>query len=314
MPEVQHIDAIDVGNTLGEGVLWNSKEQSVWWTDIHECKLYRLTWPGRKLEVFDTPERLCAFAFTDRDHCIIAVFETGFALFDYRDGHILWQRTLLQKGSGLRFNDGKVDREGRFWAGTMVESGVEPGVESESDSAEPKGVLYCLEPNGVVSEQERNISISNGCCWDVNSSHFYFADSPRRSIYRYKFDARRGTIRQRELFARTKLGSYPDGATVDAEGYLWSAQWGGARVQRYAPDGGLAGSVALPVSQPSCVTFGGKNMDLMFVTSARESLNEWTLDREPQAGNLFVLQTPFKGAQGFRFDTSQLLEKLAELA
>ncbi|WGL16065.1 SMP-30/gluconolactonase/LRE family protein [Microbulbifer bruguierae] len=306
MLEVQRIDAIEVGNTLGEGVLWNSTEQSVWWTDIHECKLYRLTWPGRELEVFDTPERLCAFAFTDRENCIVAAFESGFALFDYRRGKILWQKTLLQKGSGLRFNDGKIDRQGRFWAGTMAEDG--------RDSA--AGILYCLEPNGIVSEQEKNIHISNGCCWDVNSSHFYFADSPRRSIYRYKFDARRGDLSERELFARTMFGVYPDGATVDADGYLWSAQWRGARVQRYAPDGNLAGAIPVPVSQPTCVTFGGPDMNLMFVTTAKESLNEWTLDREWQAGNLFVFRTPFKGVMGFRFNTSQILqqEAVAELA
>ncbi|WP_160152442.1 SMP-30/gluconolactonase/LRE family protein [Microbulbifer sp. ALW1] len=302
MLEVQRIDAIEVGNTLGEGVLWNHKEQSVWWTDIHECKLYRLSWPGRELEVFDTPERLCAFAFTDRENCIVAAFETGFALFDYRQGKILWQKTLLEKGSGLRFNDGKIDRQGRFWAGTMAEDGRE-------DAA---GVLYCLEANGVVSQQESNIFISNGCCWDVNSSHFYFADSPRRSIYRYKFDARRGDIGQRELFARTMFGIYPDGATVDSEGYLWSAQWRGARIQRYSPDGKLAGAIPVPVSQPTCVTFGGPDLDLMFVTTAKESLNEWTLDREWQAGNLFVFKTPFKGVMGFRFNTAQLLDKLVQ--
>lgn len=297
MLEVQRIDAIDVGNTLGEGVLWNSKEQSVWWTDIQECKLYRLTWPGRELEVFDTPERLCAFAFTDRDDCIIAAFETGFALYDYRRGEVLWRKTLLQKGCGLRFNDGKIDRQGRFWAGTMVEDG-------RDDAA---AVLYCLEPNGVVSEQEKGIHIANGCCWDVNSSHFYFADSKRRSIYRYRFDARRGAVDKREVFARTMLGTFPDGATVDSDGYLWSAQWRGARIQRYAPDGNIAGAIPVPVSQPTCVTFGGPEMDLMFVTSARETLHDWSLEAERQAGSLFVFQTPFKGVLGFRFSTTQLL-------
>ncbi|MFV8781311.1 SMP-30/gluconolactonase/LRE family protein [Microbulbifer sp. SA54] len=301
MLEVQRIDGIEVGNTLGESVLWNSREHSVWWTDIEACKLYRLSWPGRELEVFETPERLCAFAFTDRDDCIVAAFESGFALFDYRQGKVLWQKTLLEKGSGLRFNDGKVDREGRFWVGTMVTAATD----------EPAGVLYCLEPSGVVSEHARDIFISNGCCWDLNSSHFYFADSKRRIIYRYKFDARRGDISQREVFARTMIGRYPDGATVDSEGYLWSAQWGGARIQRYAPDGHLAGAIPVPVSQPTSVTFGGPDMNLMFVTSAKQGLNEWNLAREWQAGHLFVLETPFKGALGFRFSTTQLLEKTA---
>ncbi|WP_226663689.1 SMP-30/gluconolactonase/LRE family protein [Microbulbifer aggregans] len=299
MLEVKRIDGIEVGNTLGASVLWNSKEHSVWWTDIEACKLYRLSWPERELEVFTTPERLCAFAFTDRDDCIVAAFETGFALFDYRQGKVLWRHTLLEKGSGLRFNDGKVDRQGRFWVGTMVVGGAE----------DPAGTLYCLEPNGIVSEHARDIFVSNGCCWDLNSSHFYFADSKRRTIYRYKFDARRGDISHREVFARTMIGRYPDGATVDSEGHLWSAQWGGARIQRYSPDGHLAGAIPVPVSQPTSVTFGGPEMNLMFVTSAKQGLNEWNLAREWQAGSLFVFETPFKGALGFRFSTTQLLEK-----
>ncbi|WP_226703925.1 SMP-30/gluconolactonase/LRE family protein [Microbulbifer elongatus] len=299
MLDVERIDAIQVNNTLGEGVLWNSRESSVWWTDIHEKKLYRLTWPERELEVFDTPERLCAFAFTDLDNCIVAAFETGFALYDYRQEKVLWKKSVLQKGGGIRFNDGKIDRQGRFWAGTMAEDGRE----------EAAGILYCLDSNGVVSQHAQNIHISNGCCWDVSSSHFYFADSPRRSIYRYKFDPRRGDLGERELFARTALGIYPDGATVDSEGYLWSAQWRGARIQRYSPEGKLAGAIPVPVSQPTCVTFGGANMDLMFVTSARESLHEWTLDRERLAGSLLVFKTPFKGVIGFRFSTTQLLNQ-----
>lgn len=298
MLEVQRIATINVGNTLGEGVLWNTRDQSVWWTDIQECQLYRLTWPEQRLEIFDTPERLCAFAFTDRDDCIIAAFETGFALFDYRREKVLWRHTLLQQGSGLRFNDGKVDRQGRFWAGTMVEDGSE----------EPEGALYCLEPNGMVSEHLRDIHIANGCCWDVASSHFYLADSKRRSIFRYRFDARRGDLSERQLFARTMAGQYPDGATVDVDNYLWSANWRGARVQRYTPDGDIAGAVPLPVSQPTCVAFGGPNLDLMFVTSARESISEWALAREPEAGDLFVFQTPFKGVLGFRFDSSLILD------
>ena len=300
MLEVNRLDAIQVENALGEGVLWNHKEQSVWWTDIQHCKLYRLTWPARELTVFDTPERVCAFAFTDREDCIVAAFESGFALYDYRRGEILWQKTLLEKGCGLRFNDGKVDREGRFWAGTMAEDGRE----------DAEGVLYCLEPSGTVSAHERDIHISNGCCWNVNSSHFYFADSPRRRIYRYQFDTRRGAISHRDLFARTMSGSYPDGATVDSEGYLYSAQWRGARVQRYAADGTLSGAITLPVSQPTSVAFGGPNLDLLFVTSARESLNEYTLQREPLAGSLFVFQTPFKGVMGFRFDSMQLRDPI----
>lgn len=296
MLDVQLIDVIDVKNTLGEGVVWNAQDQSVWWTDIQECKLYRLQWPSRKLEIFQTPERLCAFAFTDSEDFIIAAFESGFALYDYRRQQIHWQHTLLTPGSGMRFNDGKIDRQGRFWAGTMVEDG--------SDT--PRAGLFRLDTDGTVRQMADGIHISNGSSWDPDAGYFYFADSPRRNIYRYDFDAETGSIRNRQIFARTMMNRYPDGATVDAEGHLWCAQWRGARVECYGPDGRTTGVVTLPVSQPTCVAFGGENMDLMFVTSARDSLPDWTLNREPLAGGLFVLQTPFRGLVDRRFDASRL--------
>lgn len=298
MLDVQLIDIIDVENTLGEGVQWNHRENSVWWTDIQECKLYRLQWPSRELEVFETPERLCAFAFTDRENCIVAAFESGFALYDYRQGEVLWQKTLLPENSGMRFNDGRIDRQGRFWAGTMVEDG--------SDRADAG--LFRLDTGGGVTQMASDIQISNGCAWDPRGEHFYFADTPRRKLYRYDFDAKTGDISNRQLFNRTLMHRYPDGATVDADGHLWSAQWQGARVVRYDANGRTAGAVTLPVSQTTCVAFGGENMDLLFVTSARESLSEWTLDRERCAGGLFVLQTPFRGVQDPVFDSSALLE------
>ncbi|WP_193165252.1 SMP-30/gluconolactonase/LRE family protein [Microbulbifer hainanensis] len=298
MLDVQRLDVIEVKNTLGEGVQWNAQDQSVWWTDIQESRLYRLQWPSRELEVFDMPERLCAFAFTDQADCIIAAFASGFALYDYRAGQILWQKVLLSADSGMRFNDGRIDRHGRFWAGTMVEVGSE----------DARAALYRLDPDGEVHCMADGIQISNGCSWSADDTRFYFADSPRRTIYSYDYDADSGAIGNRQVFARTLMNRYPDGATVDAEGYLWSAQWRGARVERYAPNGRSAGVVPLPVSQATCVAFGGKDMDLLFVTSARDSLPEWTLGRERFAGGLFVFKTPFRGLADSRFAAGALLE------
>ncbi|WP_346839549.1 SMP-30/gluconolactonase/LRE family protein [Microbulbifer sp. SAOS-129_SWC] len=298
MLEVELLDVIEVGNTLGEGVQWNARDQSVWWTDIQACRLYRLGWPDCQLEVFETPERLCAFAFTDRRDCIIAAFASGFALYDYRRAEVLWQKTLLAEDCGMRFNDGGIDRQGRFWAGTMVEDG----------SPRADAGLFRLEHDGSLTQLAGELQISNGCSWDAQGSTFYFADSPRREIYRYEFDSATGELSQRQLFARTMMNRYPDGATVDSEGYLWSAQWRGARVERYAPDGSGAGAVTLPASQITCAAFGGPEMDLLFVTSARDELPQWTLDRERFAGSLFILQTPFRGVEDALFAAADLYD------
>lgn len=297
MRDVLPLDVIEVENTLGEGVQWNPQDQSVWWTDIQARRLYRLQWPSRELEIFETPERLCAFAFTDREDCIVAAFERGFALYDYRKGKKLWEKTILPANSGMRFNDGKMDRQGRFWAGTMVEDA----------SPEPRAGLYRLEAKGAVTQMADGIHISNGSCWSPDSRHFYFADTPRRNFYAYDFDPRRGELQNRRLLTRTLPNRYPDGATVDAEGYIWCAHWRGARVERYAPDGSSAGAIPVPVSQPTCAAFGGENMDLLFVTSARDSLAQWTLGREPLAGSLFVFHTPFRGLPEARFAVRELL-------
>lgn len=297
MLEAKLIDVIEVGNTLGEGVQWNAADQSVWWTDIQESKLYRLGWPSRRLEIFKMPERLCAFAFTDREDCIVAAFESGFALYDYRRGEMLWQKELVTAGSGVRFNDGKIDRQGRFWAGTMAEDG----------SGEAKAALFRLDTDGSATQVTNGIQIANGACWSPDANSFYFADSPTRNLYRYDFDTDKGEISNRKLMARTMMNRYPDGATVDSEGYLWSAQWRGARVERYSPDGRSVGCVPLPVSQATCAAFGGENMDLLFVTSARDELNEFVLGREPLAGSLFVVQTPYRGLRDEQFDTSAIL-------
>ena len=304
MLDVQLIDVIQVNNTLGKGVQWSPQDRSAWWTDIQERKLYRLQWPSRELEVFETPERLCAFTFTDRNNCIVAAFESGFALFDYRRGEVLWQKKLLPENSGMCFNNGRIDRQGRFWAGTMVEEGSR----SADGSDRADAGLFRLDTDGSVTQVAGDIQISNGCAWDPLGNHFYFADSARRKLYRYDFDAQTGDISNRQLFARTIMHRYPGGATVDAEGNLWSAQWRGARVERYGADGRSLGAVTLPVSLTTCVAFGGESMDLLFVTSARESLSEWVLDRERCAGGLFVLQTPFKGLRDPVFDSSALLE------
>jgi sugar lactone lactonase YvrE len=281
----QLVEVIEVRNTLGEGVLWNAQDQSVWWTDIQEKKLFRFHWETKELESYETPERLCSFGFIEGERRLIAAFESGLALYDYQEHTIKWLYRLDTGLAGIRFNDGRVDHQGRFWAGTMVEG--------ESSSADAR--LYRVDANHQVSRQQDNITISNAICWSPDSTRFYFADSAPQTIYVYDFDAHSGAISKRRVFAETTADSYPDGAIVDNEGYLWCAHWGGGCVVRYAPDGKQSSTLKVPASQPTCVAFGGQDMDLLFVTSAREALSDEILAREPQAGNLFVFQLPVKG-------------------
>jgi sugar lactone lactonase YvrE len=282
------IDTIPVGNTLGECVQWDAETQTLWWTDIQERKLFRHDFRSRNTETIATPERLCSFGFVRRSRRLIAAFESGLALYDPAGGPIKWL-ARPENGAGIRFNDGRVDREGRFWAGTMVEG--------------PHGSanLYCIDGHADLQTKETGIAISNGISWSPDGRRFYFADSPLRTIFVYDFDVFSGGISNRRIFAKTPEGAFPDGANVDGEGFLWSAHWGAGRVVRYAPDGTVDRMIEVPASQPTCVAFGGPALDLLFVTSARDGLNEAALLRHPSAGDVFVYRVGVRGLPDARF-------------
>ena len=289
--ELQQV--IEVGNTLGEGPVWDDRDGVLWWTDIQECRLYRLR-PGSAMpDIFETPERLAAIGLTEQSGCVIAAFESGFARFEPYSGKTEWIAKVESDQPDTRLNDGRMDRQGRFWAGSMVED--------EATRAGGGAGLYRLDPDGGVTRTLGGVQISNGLCWSPDSRTLYFADSPTRAIRQFAFDAKSGDSSGERMFATTHGSGVPDGADVDAAGQMWSAEWGGSRVTRYAPDGSITGTVELPVRQPTCIAFGGANMDLLFVTSAREGLSEADLAAQPLAGHLFIFQTDATGLPAGRF-------------
>lgn len=283
----EKIDELAVGNLLGEGIQWRSADQSIWWTDILGQKLYSCSWPGKELTIIDTPEPLGSFAFVDDGPTILAAFATGFAWFNTDTLEVTWlQRPEFLPGEG-RFNDGRADRQGRFWSGTMV---ANPG-----DGRDSAGRLFCLDAQQRLMERERALHISNGLCWSPHSSQMYFADSLLGEIYRYDFDRASGAVSNKAIFAKAPEGGSPDGAGVDGSGRVWSATWGIGKILVYSPDGALVAEVSVPASQPSCIAFGGENFDLLFVTSAKDGLSNDVLGSEPSAGNVFVYQTNATG-------------------
>jgi L-arabinonolactonase len=285
------IDTIHIGNTLGEGVQWDAPGQALWWTDIQERRLHRYDWATKALETLPAPERIGSFGLIAGSSAVIAAFESGVALYDPRGGAPKWLARPDAGNAGVRFNDGRVDRQGRFWAGTMEETEPRTG----------RGSLYCIDGNGRAFKRESGVQISNGACWSPDSSRFYFADSPLRTIYCYDFNPATGAIANRREFARTPEGAFPDGACVDAQGFLWSAHWGAGRVVRYTPGGDVDSIIDVPASQPSCVAFGGPGLDLLFVTSARDGLTEAELALQPSAGDVFVYKMGCVGLAENRF-------------
>ena len=283
------LEIIPVKNTLGEGVSWDPVEELLWWTDIQELCLYRYEPRTRALERYQVPERLCSFGFVENSERLIAAFESGFALYDPDSRRVDWIARPRHDAPGVRFNDGRVDRQGRFWAGSMTEG-----------SGAPRGKLYCLdgaEAHVVLT----NVGISNSICFSPDGRRLYFADTPKQEILCYEVDATTGSLSSPRSFARLPDGAFPDGSNVDADGHLWNAQWSAGRVVRYAPDGGISAEIEVPASQPTCIAFGGHALDLLFVTSAREGLSPKALRDEPHAGDVFIYKVNVKGLPDRRF-------------
>lgn len=286
--EARLIEQVDVGDALGEGVLWDHRSQTVWWTDISGCRLHRLAWPGMTLRTTATPERLTAFSFIAGDERrILAAFESGVALFDPdNDEPPLWLDRPAGLGNGIRLNDGRTDPGGRFWVGSMVEPGHD-----QADAR--RAVLYRCSGAGQLAPVLGDLGICNGLGWSPDDKTMYVADSSSAQVFRAPFDNINGVPGVFQPFAATSDG-VPDGAAIDTMGRYWSAVWDASSVLCFSPDGIRAGQVGVPEPRPTCVAFGGAGMNLLFVSSAAPPSASVA---ERAGGALYVYETNAVGMQ-----------------
>lgn len=291
MAPMRPVDAIPVQALHGEAPLWNIDDGRLWWTDIHGHRLHRLDPRSGRHDAREVPHRLCAFAFIEgaRDR-VLAAFDCGIGILALDDMAIEWI-ARPEIDTGRRFNDGRVDRAGRFWIGSMVE---------DARAAPDSAALWRLDGDGALSMQLEGVAIANGLCSNPDGRILYFADSPRGTIDAFALDPATGALGERRTFARVD-GGEPDGSAIDCEGCLWNANWGAGQVVRYSPDGDVLLALALPVSQPSCVAFGGDDLRTLYVTSSRLGLDADALARQPQAGQVFVYHAEVAGLPESRF-------------
>lgn len=291
MIEAELIDVLDVGNTLGEGVLWRETDQSVWWTDIEEKRLHRLSWPSGNLKIYEVPERLCSFGFVAGDDSrLVCAFESGFAVFQPETRRLEWLARPAELAKGRRLNDGRVDKDGRFWAGSMLENGGDISTTG----------LYRLNPDGSAERIVSGVEITNGLCWSPKGDRMYFSDSRSGQIYECAPDRVISDARSCKVFAAVSDGS-PDGAVVDKAGRYWSAIWGAGQVRCYGSDGEELARISVPAHQPTSLAFGGSEQNLIFVTSARVGMGAEMLSLYPKSGSLFVFKSHACGSKNFRY-------------
>lgn len=248
---------IDVKTILGEGPLWDVDEQRLYFIDSFGCNVFRCTADGGEVRAWDVPSKIGSMALREKGGAVMSLAE-GFYFLDFDSGD---SELIVDPEPGKannRINDGKVDKRGRFVAGSM--DTMEEG---------PNGKLYRLDPDLSLHTLDTDIIVSNGPCWSPDGKIFYFADSWSGEIWAYDYDLDTGNVANKRTFCKidTSTGGAADGATVDAEGYLWSAQVYDGKVIRYAPDGTVDRVIEMPVKKVTSCMIGGPNMDILYVTS-----------------------------------------------
>jgi len=269
-------------NDLGEGPIWNAREGALYWLDINRAKIQRHDPQSKDMIVFDMPFKVTALRLRKRGGFVCAT-EKGFHFWDGKGTELEFISHPEQGKAGARFNDGKVDRAGRFWAGTM-------------DPRNASSALYRLDADLSVRRMAEGITISNGIGWSSDNRKMYYADSLRYTVYEYAFDLQSGAISDRRVFIQVEKDfGVPDGLTVDSQGYVWIAFYDGWKVVRYTPEGKEDTRVELPLARPTCPAFGGTELDQLYVTTAIDGLSEEELEKQPMAGDLFVIEAGVKG-------------------
>ncbi len=271
--------------SLGEGPVWDPVDQCLWWVDIRGCKVHRFDPATGEDRTVDTPSMVGAVAIR-RDGGLIVALEDGFYELDPASGAVALINNPEPDQPQNRFNDGKCDRRGRFWAGTM-----------HMNEQKRSGDLYRLDPGGRVTHFPVGAFVTNGMAWSPDNAFMYFTDSAERTIYRYAYDIETGDLGERTVFVRVpEEAGYPDGATVDGDGFLWGSHWDGWRVTRYDPDGRIDRVIDLPVPKVTSCNFGGPDLNVLYLTSARHGLDAAALAEAPLSGGLFAV--PVDGVRG----------------
>lgn len=273
----------DARALLGEGPIWDSRAQMLYWIDIHNKRIFA---GGDILIELDdfigciAPRQKGGLTLTQRFR---------FASLDLDSLTLTRLASLKDEPPNNRFNDGKCDPFGRFLAGTMDMGGKDPN-----------GSLYSFDGR-TITKLLGDITISNGMTWSPDYKTFYYIDTPTREVRAFDYDMETGAVANPRLTIRIfeSLG-WPDGMTSDRQGHLWIAMWGGAQVTRWDPQTGrLLEQVPVPAKNVTSCVFGGKDLNELYITSARLGLDEAASTRYPLTGGLFRLQTNVEGMPTF---------------
>lgn len=290
LEEYQAELVVDCKCELGEGPIWNKSNGLLYWLDITGKRLHQWSPASAEHRVALLPQQIGCMALKGENEAIFAG-EQGFQMYHLTTGEM---KPLIDPEPHLpstRFNDGKCDIRGRFLAGTMSNANL------------PEGALYVMHPDGKVDTLLDQVACSNGIAWSPGFDTLYYVDSLTYRVDAFDYQADTGQIsNRRPIISYEPGGALPDGMTWDEQGMLWIAEWGGWKVSRWNPHTGeRLAIIHVPAQHVTSCVFGGEEMNVLYITTARNGRSAEELSDQPHAGGLFRVQTSVKGAPCYTF-------------
>jgi sugar lactone lactonase YvrE len=276
---------VESRNQIGESPVWCDAENALYWVDVEGASIQRWYQPDRSIQSWDIGEAIGCIGLRKRGG-LVGASRSGFFFLDVLTGKATRFCDPESELADNRFNDGKVDRRGRFWAGTRNFRNTEIA----------SGALYRLDSDLSAHRMEDGLRCPNGMAWSPDDRLMYLCDTWARRIFIYDFDADDGALRKRRLFAVLKEDEgFPDGLTVDADGCIWNAHYDGWRITRYSPDGQVDRVLKLPVRHVTSLTFGGHDFRTLYITTASLRLDVEQRKAQSTAGHVFACDARTQG-------------------
>ncbi len=270
-------------SSLGESPLWCSETQTLFFVDIKKHKILSWAMDGTQSQYSMPSEVGCVVR--GKGNVLYAAIREGLAEVSLNPFSSRLILPLESEQPDNRFNDGKCDHEGRLWLASM-----------DDNEIEASGAVWKITQGLQAKKVSQGFIVGNGFGWSPDGRTMYFTDSAQRKIYAYPYNMKKGVMGEQHVFATIPDNrGFPDGLTVDADGYVWSCHWDGACITRYSGNGIIDEVIELPVPRPTSVTFGGDNYESLFITSASYGLNKAELQKAPLSGSLFSLDVGIKG-------------------
>lgn len=293
---MEHINAslyIDIIATLGEGAIWNHRTKEFYWVDIEGKKAFTFNSEDKALKSISVGQRIGTIVPSSKENEVVVALQQGIYSLNLNTEALSHLEDAPFDPGVIRFNDGKCDPAGRLWVGSMA-----------LDAKPKAAALYCFDGKDPIKQVLDNLTISNGLCWSSDKEAMYFIDTPTKVVQAFDYDIRTGTITNaRTVINLEEEEGSPDGMTIDQEGKLWIALFGGSSVVRCDPDSGeLLQRITVPAKNVTSCTFGGAQLDTLLITTASLGMNENEQEQFPKAGAVFAAVPGVKGVNSNFFE------------